>query len=277
MRNIKIQGVIIMSTIIFLLCISSLNASPEYVQGFSGIPVYPGADTRVDRKRSGETDEDGNFWIWYEFKNKKLRDEWNKDSVKVMKKIIHFYKTKLAKSGWQYIGEGVQRHHWVKEKKGIAIGFADYAITYASMSNWDARTNVVKLSEKEFMRVYVDCAKAVQKIYEKQGITSGDEYARRMLEMSKKNPMEFTKEDKTKIEVKKTIKNKLRSFRISLGRFRELKSKYGNALQKYITNNTNEYMRNQMGFLAIDQMDTSDSIPNIPYETLMPQMNKMSR
>jgi hypothetical protein len=249
-----VVGVIIPATVL-LLCISSLNARSKYVQGFPGIPVYPEAETLLDEERSGTADEDGNPWVWYEFKSRKLRDEWDNDAVKVMGKIINFYKIKLKKPGWQYIGEGVQRHHWVKGKKGIAIGFADYVITYTHMSNWDARTNVTKLSEKEFMRLYVDCAKAVQKIYERQGIKSGDAYAKKMLEISRKNPQEFEKfENKTKSEIKKTVKDRIRYSRISLGRFKELKSEYGDSFQQYISQHINEYTQNQLGFMAMDQM-----------------------
>lgn len=269
MTNSRIQSVTVLFVIMPLLCIS-LFAGSKYVQGFPGIPVYPGTDMLVDKERS--RDADGNPWVWYEFKSQKLKNEWDNNAVKIMKEIINFYKIKLAKAGWQYIGEGVQRHHWIKGKEGLAIGFADYAITYTHMSNWDARTNVIKLSERDFIRIYVDCAKALQKIYERQGIKTGNDYVRKMMDMSRKNPLEFTKEDKTKSEIKKTIKDRLKTFRISPARFKELKSVYGEAVQKYINNYTNEYIKNQMGFMAIDQMDTSD---NLPYGIGMPQINKM--
>ncbi len=251
----QVVGLIIPAAML-LLCIFSLNARSEYVKGFPGIHIYPGAGTLLDEGRSGTVDEDGYPWVWYEFKSRKLRDEWDNDAVKLMEKIINFYKIKFKKPGWQYIGEGVQRHHWVKGKKGIAIGFAaDYVIAYVHMSNWDARTNVTKLGEKEFMRLYVDCAKAVQKIYERQGIKSGDAYAKKMLEVSKKSPQEFEKfENKTKSEIKKTVKDRLRYFRISLGRFKELKSEYGDSFQQYMTEHSNDYLKNQVGFMAIDQM-----------------------
>lgn len=105
-----------------LVNIPSLSAAPKDVKGFPGVPIYPGIETLLDEEYSGATDEDGHPWVWYEFKSKKLKDEWDKGATQVMGKIINFYKVELKKLGWEYIGEGVGNHHWVKGKEAIAIG-----------------------------------------------------------------------------------------------------------------------------------------------------------
>lgn len=57
---------------------------------------------------------------------------------------------------------------------------ADYTIVYIRMSNEDAQYNITKLTDKEFVKAYVACAKAAQKVYEKQGMKTVDEYSKEL-------------------------------------------------------------------------------------------------
>lgn len=247
MRDSKIQRLGIILATMLLVCIPSLAVGQKDVTGFPGIPIYPGVETLLDKEYSGATDEDGHPWVWYEFKSKKLKDEWDRNAVDVMGKIISFYKVELKKLGWQYIGEGIQQHHWVKGKEAIAIGsVADYIIAYIRMSDEDAQANFTTLSDKEFIKAYVACVKAAQEVYEKQGIKTMEDYIKEI--------SQGFDEDKLKIELRKAIKHTLKPFKISVGKFRELKSEYEELVQQYIGEHSNEYMRNLLGFMAVDQL-----------------------
>lgn len=123
------------------------------------------------------------------------------------------------------------------------------------MDSEDAQANITKLSDKEFIKAYVDCAKAAQRVYEKQGMKTADDYARESLEMSSKEPEKLERfENELKSEVRKTIKDVLKPFKISAGRFKELKSAYEEMVQQYIGEHSSEYMQNQLGFMAIEQL-----------------------
>jgi len=70
---------------------------------------------------------------------------------------------------------------------------------------------------------------------------------------SKTSPGELEKfESELKSEVRKTIKDVLKSFKISVGRFKELKSEYEELVQQYISEHMSEYTVNQLGFMAMD-------------------------
>jgi len=254
MRDRKVKNLAIMLAAMLLVSIPSLSRGQKDVKGFPGIPVYPGVETLLDEEYSGATDEDGHPWVWYEFISKKLKDEWDKDAVGLMEKIINFYKVELKKLGWEYIGEGIGDHHWTKGKDGIAIGsVADYIIAYIRMSSEDAQANITKLSDKEFIKAFVDCAKAAQKVYEKYGMKTGDDYANKVFEMSSKSPEEYESfENRLKSDVRKTIKVVLKTFKVSVGRLKQLKSEYEDMLAQYIAEHESEYTPNQLGFMAME-------------------------
>jgi len=251
MKNSNTQSLAIIFATILLVGVFSLSsAGPKDVKGIPGIPIYPGVETLLDKDYSGTSDEDGHPWLWYKFSSEKLENDPD-----AMEKILNFYKAELKKLGWQYIGEGVGDHHWIKGKEAIAIGsVADYTIAYIRMSNENAKANINKLSDKEFIKAYVDCAKAAQKVYEKYGMKTGDDYAKKILETSSKSPEEVEKfENKLKTEVRKTIKEVLRTFKISIRRLKELKSKYYEELiQQYIGEHESERTVNQLGFMAME-------------------------
>ena len=254
MRDRKVKNLAIMLAAMLLVSIPSLSSGQKDVKGFPGIPVYPGVETLLDEEYSGATDEDGHPWLWYEISSEKLKDEWDQRAVELMEKIINFYKVELKKLGWQYIGEGIGDHHWVKGKEALAIGsVADYIIAYIRMSSQDAQANITKLSDKEFIKAFVDCAKAAQKVYEKYGMKTGDDYANKVFEMSSKSPEEYESfENRLKSDVRKTIKDVLKTFKVSVGRLKELKSEYEDMLAQYIAEHESEYTPNQLGFMAME-------------------------
>ena len=188
--------------------------------------------------------------------SKQLQKEWDKDAEGVTKKVVDFYMVQLKKRDWQYIGEGIGYHHWVKGKDGIAIVIpTDYEIEYTRMSSEDAQANVTKLSDKEFIKAYVDSAKAAQKVYEKYGMKTADDYANKVFEMSSKSPEEYESfENRLQGDVRKTVKDVLKPFKVSAGRFKELKSEYEDMLTQYIAEHESEYTPNQLGFMAMGRL-----------------------
>lgn len=123
--------------------------SEKEVKGFPGIPTYPDSNlpekdpNDFNKDYSGVT-EDGHFYIWYVF-NESLQKEWDDNADSVVKKIVNFYKEKLKKDGWEYIGEDNGKHYWVKDKEAIAISFpADYEIEYLKTDSKVAKDNVRK-------------------------------------------------------------------------------------------------------------------------------------
>jgi len=254
MRDRKVQNLAIVLAATLLVSIPSLSRGEKDVKGFPGIPLYPGVETFLGEDYSGATDEDGHPWVWYEFTSKKLKDEWDEGAIDLMGKIINFYKVELKKRGWQYIGEGIGDHHWTKGKEALAIGsVADYIIAYIRMSSEDAQANITKLSDKEFIKAFVDCAKAAQKVYEKYGMKTGDDYANKVFEMSSKSPEEYESfENRLKSDVRKTIKNVLKTFKVSVGRLKQQKSEYEDMLAQYIVEHESEYTSNQLGFMAME-------------------------
>jgi len=254
MRDRKVQNLAIVLAATLLVSIPSLSRGEKDVKGFPGIPLYPGVETFLGEDYSGATDEDGHPWVWYEFTSKKLKDEWDEGAIDLMGKIINFYKVELKKRGWQYIGEGIGDHHWTKGKEALAIGsVADYIIAYIRMSSEDAQANITKLSDKEFIKAFVDCAKAAQKVYEKYGMKTGDDYANKVFEMSSKSPEEYESfENRLKSDVRKTIKNVLKTFKVSVGRLKQQKSEYEDMLAQYIAEHESEYTSNQLGFMAME-------------------------
>jgi len=255
MKDPKVQSLALILAAMLLVSVPSLSAGQKDVKGFPGIPIYPGVDTLLDEDYSGATDEDGHPWVWYEISSEKLKDEWDK-GVDLLEKIMIFYKVELKKLGWQYIGEGIGYYHWVKGKEAIAIGsVADYVIAYTRMSSEHAQANITKLSDKEFIKAFVDCAKAAQKIYEKYGMKTGDDYAKKASELGGKSPEEYENfESSLQSEVKKTIKDVLKPFKVSVGRLKQLKSEYEDMFAQYIAEHEGEYTANQLGFMAMDQL-----------------------
>jgi len=254
MKDPKIQSLAIVLAAMLLVSIPSLSYCQKSVKGFPGIPIYPGVETLLEY--SGATDEDGHPWVWYEFTSKKLKDEWDQGVIDLMAKIINFYKVELKKLGWEYIGEGIGNHHWTKGKEGIAIGsVADYWIAYIRMSSEDAQANVTKLTDKEFVKAFVDCARAAQKVYEKYGMKTGDDYGRKISEMASKSPEKYESFEKNlKDEIRKTVKDVLKPLKISVRRFKELRPEYEELLQQYFGEHQNEYIANQLGFMALDEL-----------------------
>jgi len=121
------------------------------------------------------------------------------------------------------------------------------------MNSEDAQANISKLSDKEFIKAFVDCAKAAQKVYEKYGMKTGDDYAKKVLEMSSKSPEEYESfENRLQSEIKKTIKDVLKTFNVSVRRLKELKSEYEDIFQQYIAEHESEYTPNQLGFMAME-------------------------
>jgi len=256
MRDPKIKGLVIMLAAMLLMSIPSLSGGEKDVKGFPGIPIYPGVETLLGEDHSGTTDEDGHPWVWYEFTSKKLKDEWDQGAIDLMGKIINFYKEELRKLGWEYIGEGIGDHHWTKGKEGIAIGsVADYWIAYICMSSEDAQANITKLNDKEFIKAFVDCANTAQKVYEKYGMKTGDDYGKKVFEVSSKSPEEYESfEANLQAEIKKAVKDTLKPVKISLRRFKELKPEYDEPLQQYIGEHQSEYVANQLGFMVMSQL-----------------------
>jgi len=256
MRDQKVRNLAIVLAAMLLVSIPSLSRGEKDVKGFPWIPIYPGVETFLGEEYRGATDEDGHPWVWYEFTSKKLKDEWDEGAIDLMGKIINFYKVELKKQGWKYIGEGIGDHHWTKGKEGIAIGsVADYWIAYIRMSNEDAQANVTKLIDKEFVKAFVDCAKAVQKVYEKYGMKTGDDYLKKISEVGSKSPEEYESfENRLKSDVKTTVKDALKPLKISVRRFKELKPEYEELLQQYIGEHQSEYALNQLGFMAMSQL-----------------------
>jgi len=162
----------------------------------------------------------------------------------------------LKKRDWQYIGEGIGYHHWVKGKDGIAIVIpTDYEIEYTRMSSEDAQANAIKLSDKEFIKAFVESAKAAQKVYEKYGMKTGDDYGRKVFAMSTKSPEELASFDnKLKSDVRKAVKDVLKTFKVSIRRLKELKSEYEEMFQQYIGEHISDYTSNQLGFMAMDEL-----------------------
>jgi len=260
MRDQKVQNLAIVLAAMLLVGIPSLSRGQKDVKGFPGIPIYPGADSPEKHPEEPDKDysgvrEDGSYYIWYVF-SKQLQKEWDKDAVGVTKKIVDFYIAELEKRDWQYIGEGIGYHHWVKGKDGIAICIpADYELEYARMSSEDARANAIKLSDKEFIKAYIDSAKAAQKVYEKYGMKTGDDYGKKVFEMSSKSPEEYQSFDnRLKSDVKNAVKDVLKTFKVSIRRLKELKSGYEDMFQQYIGEHMSEYMSNQLGFMAMDEL-----------------------
>ena len=234
--------------------------SQKEVKGFSGIPIYPGVDypekdPNDETKDYSGTTEDGYYFIWYVF-NQKLQDEWDNDAESVEKKIVNFYKEELRKRGWEYIGEGVGRHHWTKDEDGIAICIpADYEIEYMRMDSEEAKANTTKLSNEKFIEAFVNCAQEAQKIYEKNGFKTLDDYTNKTMELANKNPEELEKFfDKLRSEVRKITKDTLKPFNISVERFKEQKSENNELIQKYYSENVDEFLRNILGFMAMDEL-----------------------
>jgi len=256
MKDQKVQSLAMILAAMLLVSIPSLSFGQKDVKGFPGIPIYPGVETFLGEEYRGATDQDGHPWVWYEFTSKKLKDEWDQGAIDLMAKIINFYKVELKKLGWEYIGEGIGNHHWVKGKEAIAIGsVADYLIAYIHMSKEDAQANVTKLSDKEFIKAYVDSAKAAQKVYEKYGMKTADDYANKVFEMSSKSPEEYESfENRLQGDVRKTVKDVLKPFKVSAGRFKELKSEYEDMLTQYIAEHESEYTPNQLGFMAMGRL-----------------------
>jgi hypothetical protein len=60
--------------------------------------------------------------------------------------------------------------------------------------------------------------------------------------------------EKFRIELRKTIKNSLKPYKISFERFEELKSGYAEVIQQYIGEHMSEYTVNQLGFMAMEQL-----------------------
>jgi hypothetical protein len=251
-RKIKILSFILSALV--MIGFSFLYAEQKEVKGFQGIPVYPGADypekhpEEPGKDYSGVT-EDGYNYIWYVF-GKKLQNEWDADAVTVSEKIISFYKGEFKKRGFQYLGEGTDRHYWIKGKDGIAISIpADYEIEYMQMGSEDAKANVITLGDSDFLKIYVDCAKAAQKLFEKYGIKTLGDFSNKAMEMAVKDPEEFEKfENKLRSDIRKTIKDLLKSSKISVERFKELSSGKEELIQKYMSENPGEYIQNQLGF-----------------------------
>jgi len=260
MRDPKMQSLAIILASVLLVTIPSLSRGQKDVKGFPGIPIYPGADSPQKHPEEPGKDysgvrEDGSYYIWYVF-SKQLQKEWDKDAEGVTKKVMDFYMLELKKRDWQYIGEGIGYHHWVKGKDGIAIVIpTDYEIEYTRMSSEDAQANAIKLSDKEFIKAFVESAKAAQKVYEKYGMKTGDDYGKKVFEMSTKSPEELASFDnKLKSDVRKAVKDVLKTFKVSIRRLKELKSEYEEMFQQYIGEHISDYTSNQLGFMAIDEL-----------------------
>ncbi|MCX7702959.1 MAG: hypothetical protein N2234_02500 [Planctomycetota bacterium] len=253
--------------VVFCVLIAGLTflLADEEVRGFSGIPVYPGASSPEKNPEAGEgkyyegTDEDGCYFIWYRF-DEKLQKEWDENAESVSKKIINFYKEELKKRGWEYVGEGVGCHFWCKDKNGIAICIpCDYEIEYTRMTSEDAKANTIKLEEKEFVKAYMDCIKAAQRVYEKKyGIKTTDDYAKKASEIMQKGEEGLKELEKLESDimkdVKKEVKEVLKGYKISLERLKELKKEYEESLNKYWGENQEEVNQNLLGMLAMDRL-----------------------
>jgi len=261
MKILSAKGLVVILVTILLVSTFPLSATGGGdMKGFPGIPEYTGVDylwvtaEGEEYRESWEKTLKEEGYIWYLF-GKKLEEEYEKDACGVDKKIIDFYKGQLKKRGWKYIGEGIRKHHWTKGKEGISISFpADCTIEYKHMSSEEAKANTANLNEEEFIKAFVKCIISAQKVYEKQGFkTIGDlegKISKIMNEQSYEEGEKFREE--LKREAKEAIKTILKPFGVSLERLVELKSGYGNVIQKYFSEHENEMMENMLGFSVIN-------------------------
>lgn len=264
MRILSEKGlVVILCTMLLVSAFSLSAAGGGDMKGFPGIPEYPGIDylwvtaEGEEYRESWEKTLKEEGYIWYSF-GKKLEEEYEKDACGVDKKIIDFYKGQLKKRGWKYIGEGIRKHHWTKGKEGVSISFpADCTIEYKHMSSEEAKANTANLKEEEFIKAFVKCIISAQKVYEKQGFKTMGDLEGKVSEIISKEGFDKAEKfaEELRNEAKKTIKTILKPFGISLKRFVEVKSGYGNVIQKYFSEHENEAMENMLGFLAINELD----------------------
>ncbi len=220
------------------------------VKGFIGIPAYPGAGLISGSSEAGDTKwaeetlkKKG--YIWYEFE-KKLADEYWEDARGVDNRIIDYYKGELAKTGWKYIGKGLDTNHWIKGQKAVGIYFpADCTIEYKHMNVEEAKGNCGQLSKDKFVEVFMKCVKATQDSCEKQGIKNMDDYQSKMVD---EDTFKSIKE-----EFEKSLNKALKPYGVNFKRFKEIikKGNFDEMMGRLYSEHEKEINVLQLGFYIL--------------------------
>ncbi len=244
--------------VLLLACFLPCLAEGGEVKGFPGIPTYPGAEhpegTGTDYQEYSDQMLEKEGWIWYAF-GEKLSEEWDNDAPALSQKIMQYYKTQLDDRGWEYVGDCVGSHHWVKDGEGIAIDIpADYDIQYKHMSAEDARASCGELTDEKFAEAFPLCIDAAQSVYAKHDMSTMEDFEQKMAElMTAEGDMEAMEAFNNNLqeEVKNAVGNTLKPYGVTFERLAELFSNRQDVLRDWVESNQEKMEQNPLGFLAL--------------------------
>jgi len=172
-----------------VVCFLSLLVSPARggeVMLFEGVPTYPGVDEIAE---TGTAEATG--CVVYECSGEEAGMQYASDPEGFVSKVATYYKEKLKKAGWQYLGEGAGRHHWSKGKEAVALGALDYcAIEYRHLGVEEARANMGTIDEKDFFTAMTSCVAEAQAVCTQHGVGDMSAYQKKTMEFISQGDME---------------------------------------------------------------------------------------
>jgi hypothetical protein len=223
------------------------------VQGLPGVPVYPGLE-EISTSAGDSKDADR---VIYECSGEEVGERYAQDPEAFAAQVVAFYRDRLAKQGWKYLGEGAWRHHWAKGEQAIALALLDYcAIEYRRVDLDEARASLATIDEKDFFTALQGCVVAAQAVCAKHGAGDFAALQKKSEEFMTRGDMEGLEDYEVRLrkECRQGMWDSLKPHGVTPERLAQLFEEREDLADQWMQNYGAFVSENAMGWVMVQQL-----------------------